>query len=100
MEYQGYQIKEGKYLSFRPYGKERFVRGKTLGDEYTIERIRARIEGNEYTLDTKQLFNPIQKPKTNKVQYMPDIIKRYWHWMYSLNLVKKRQAPRKQKQVF
>ena len=27
MEHQGYEIKEGKYLAFRPMGKERFSRG-------------------------------------------------------------------------
>ena len=41
-------IEEGaaKYISFRPLDKERFVRGsmKSLGKEYTKERIRERIE--------------------------------------------------------
>ena len=53
MRAKGYEIKgesfeEGaaKYISFRPLDKERFVRGstKSLGKEYTKERIRERIE--------------------------------------------------------
>ena len=50
---KGYEIKgeefdenAPKYISFRPLGKERFIRGsvKSLGKEYTKERIRERIE--------------------------------------------------------
>ena len=50
---KGYELKgetfeenAGKYISFRPLDKERFVRGsvKSLGKEYTKERIRERIE--------------------------------------------------------
>ena len=35
-----------KYISFRPLNKDRFVRGsaKSLGKEYTKERIKERIE--------------------------------------------------------
>ena len=53
MRAKGYEIKgetfgenAAKYISFRPLDKERFVRGSTrsLGKEYTKERIRERIE--------------------------------------------------------
>ena len=35
-----------KFISFRPLGKDRFVRGniKSLGKEYTKKRIKERIE--------------------------------------------------------
>ena len=44
-----YEIKYGKYISFcaRNAGQERFTRGKTIGDDYTEERIRARIQSKE-----------------------------------------------------
>ncbi len=57
MKDKGYEINgetfgEGsaKYISFRPYGKDRFVRGRagTLGADYTKERIRERIEEKTY----------------------------------------------------
>ena len=50
---KGYEIKGGsleanaaKYISFRPLSRERFVRGsvKSLGREYTKERIKERID--------------------------------------------------------
>lgn len=53
MQAKGYEIKgelfgenTSKYISFRPFGKDRFVRGsvKSLGQEYTKERIKERIE--------------------------------------------------------
>ena len=53
MRAKGYEIKgesfgedAPKYISFRPLGKDRFVRGsvKSLGREYTKERIKERIE--------------------------------------------------------
>ena len=43
MEIADYEIKQGKYISFRAKGKERFTRGKTLGERYTEDSIRERI---------------------------------------------------------
>ena len=40
-----YEIKQGKYISFRADGQERFMRSKTLGTDYTEERLRERISG-------------------------------------------------------
>ena len=41
----GYEIKQGKYISCRAPGQERFTRLKTLGADYTEEAIRERISG-------------------------------------------------------
>jgi hypothetical protein len=38
-----YEIKQGKYLAIKPPGMSRFKRCKTLGEEYSEERIRERI---------------------------------------------------------
>ena len=43
MQEAGYEIKTGKYISFRAEGQERFTRAKTIGDNYTEERIKERI---------------------------------------------------------
>ena len=40
-----YEIKPGKYISFRAEGQERFTRAKTIGENYTEERIKERIQG-------------------------------------------------------
>ena len=45
MQEAGYEIKTGKYISFRAAGQERFTRAKTIGENYTEERIKERIAG-------------------------------------------------------
>ena len=45
MAAQGYEIKQGKFISFRAPGQERFTRCKTLGENYTEEAITSRIKG-------------------------------------------------------
>ena len=41
----GYEIKQGKYISCRVPGQERFTRLKTLGADYTEEALKERISG-------------------------------------------------------
>ena len=43
LEERGYEIKRGKYISIKAPGQERFVRTKTLGDEYTEDSLKIRI---------------------------------------------------------
>ena len=45
MQEAGYEIRTGKYISFRAKGQERFTRSKTIGENYTEERIKERIAG-------------------------------------------------------
>ena len=45
MQEAGYETKTGKYISFRAEGQERFTRSKTIGENYTEERIKERIAG-------------------------------------------------------
>lgn len=45
MQEASYEIKTGKYISFRAEGQERFTRSKTIGENYTEERIKERIVG-------------------------------------------------------
>lgn len=45
MDKEKYEIKHGKYISFRAEGQERFTRSKTLGEKYTEDNIRKRIAG-------------------------------------------------------
>ena len=93
MEEMGYGVKNGKYLAFRPPGKERFLRGHNLGEGYSEGEIRDRIENcllppigaySELTMHQKQQFE--------RSKYMPDVERRYWRWIFMLGLVKKRQA--------
>ena len=45
MQEASYEIKTGKYISFRAEAQERFTRSKTIGENYTEERIKERIAG-------------------------------------------------------
>ncbi len=55
LELQGYEIKRGKYISIKEEGQQRFVRTKTLGEDYTVDSIISRIlwrdVGNGVSLD-------------------------------------------------
>ena len=54
MAAQGYEIKRGKFISFRAPGQERFTRCKTLGEAYTEEAITKRIKGRPVLHKPKQ----------------------------------------------
>ena len=67
---KGYEIKGAdfgekahKFISFRPLDRERFVHGsaKSLGTEYTKERIRERIEEKVLAKDKKRVPFPARK---------------------------------------
>ncbi len=85
MEIAGYEVKKGKYISFRAAGRERFVRGKTLGGYYTEDSIKERIAKNA-----------IHRPKKDnrRINLIIDIqncikaqeSKGYEHWSKIYNL--------------
>ena len=67
---KGYEVKgedfgekAHKFISFRPLDRERFVRGstKSLGAEYTKERIKERIEEKALIKDKKRVPFPTRK---------------------------------------
>ena len=43
MQENGYEIKYGKHIAFRYKDKPRFTRAKTIGEDYTEDRIKERI---------------------------------------------------------
>jgi len=53
MKSLGYTIKHGKHISFKANGQERFTRSKTIGSEYTEERIKERISNRAISTNTK-----------------------------------------------
>ena len=54
MQEAGYEIKTGKYISFRAEGQERFTRSKAIGENYTEERIKERIAGRSPRRNRRQ----------------------------------------------
>lgn len=98
MKRQGYEVKLGKYIAVRPPGKERFVRLKALGDNYTEEAIRQRIYNHE---QTPLYHRPPTSPKRKyKAQGKPKKLTGFralcYHYLYLLGKLKKPTAsPRK-----
>ncbi len=66
MESKGYEIKEGKHISFRAKDQERFCRAKTIGDFYTEESIRDRIDRKEYYRNVEQESKEQKKQESRK----------------------------------
>lgn len=50
---EGCEIKQGKYLSFRLPGQERFTRNRKLGEAYSVENIKERIQNKDQILEQK-----------------------------------------------
>ena len=96
---QGYEVKTGKYIAVRPPGRERFVRLKTLGDNYTEEAIRQRIWDHE----RMPLYHRPPPPprKYYKVRGKPRKLAGfralYYHYLYLLGKLRKPTAPPKKR---
>lgn len=57
----GYEIKHGKHIAFRHKDKQRFTRAKTIGEDYTEERLKERLQ------ETVQSHRPSIKQRVGKV---------------------------------
>lgn len=77
MESCGYEIKQGKHIAFRNKNQKRFTRAKTIGDNYTEERIKERILNKD-----KELGNIIDLKNNDKAK----LSKGYEHWATKHNL--------------
>ena len=66
LQREGYEIKQGKYISARAPNQERFTRLKTLGADYTEEAVVSRIAGG---------LRPSRQPqqRSGKVSLLIDI---------------------------
>ena len=77
MESYGYEIKIGKYVAFKNKNQQRFTRSKTIGVNYTEERIKDRILNKD-----KELGNIIALKNNNKAKSS----KGYERWVTKHNL--------------
>lgn len=81
----GYEIKYGKHIAFKQKGKERFTRAKTIGEDYTEERLKERIleNANQKTFTVKKrVGNIIDIANNPKIQQC----KGYEYWATKHNL--------------
>lgn len=77
MESNRYEIKFGKHIAFRSKNQQRFTRAKTIGGNYTEERIKDRILNKE-----KKLGNIIDIKNNEKVKSS----KEYERWATKHNM--------------
>ena len=100
MEERGYEIKkENKYLAIKPPGMARWRRLKTLGSEYTEERIRQRIRTE--TIDTYRMesFEESERivysriPRGKRAKLTP-IQKQYYARLYRTGMLMRRPYSR------
>ena len=100
---QGYEVKTGvKYMAVRPAGKERFVRLKTLGDNYTEEAIKQRILQNRAPKRPQALPEPKKKrysirggASLKKVKKLTGFQALYFHYLYKMGILPKHRASNK-----
>ena len=95
----GYEVKENvKYLAVRPPGKERFVRLKSLGEQYEWPCIQRRIF-NQKTV--KALPGPRSKTKSRSYRMKGTMPAKkitgyralYFHYLYKMGILPKNLAP-------
>ena len=82
----GYQSKYGKHIAFKPKDKLRFTRSKTIGEDYTEERLKERIA------EISSIKTPAVKKRIGNVVDMNTNVKvkeskgyEYWATKHNLN---------------
>ena len=82
----GYEIKYGKHIAFKPKDKPRFTRSKTIGEDYTEERLKERIA------EISSIKTPTVKKRIGNVIDMNTNVKvkeskgyEYWATKHNLN---------------
>ena len=93
MEGKGYEIRHSKYLSFRPYGYERFIRPTLDGVKCAGDAIRAHIEGELENPAAQVLVPRAYRPYPKPVIGVVGI---YRHWLYVLGCYAKHKGPQGQ----
>ena len=96
---QGYEVKTGvKYLAVRPPGKDRFVRLRSLGDEYTEEAIKQRILKNRAPPKRRDVL-PEPKHKRGYVRgsirstrKLTGLRALYLHYLYKMGILPRNRA--------
>lgn len=91
---KGYEIKQGKYLAVKPPGMGKFRRCKSLGEDYTEERIKERIPLENMTFP--EVIDEV-KPRIMKCYVkrykrakLSGIQKRYYAKLYRIGKLKKK----------
>lgn len=112
LEKRGYTVKYGdnvKYIAIKPQNSPKFIRLKSLGEDYTEEAIKARLQNirsgipdrpipdvlNTLSTPPKRYTVPKGTHFNRKPKKLKGFIALYFHYMYLLGKIKKGQPPNK-----
>ncbi len=95
---RGYEVKDtGKYIALKPTFSEKYIRLKSLGENYSPEAIKERI------IKARNGIRDIDKPKPDYnawlKKYEPIKLKGfkalYYHYLYLFGKIRKKEAPQR-----
>lgn len=98
LRHRGYEIKDtGKYIALKPAFSQRYIRLKSLGENYSEEAIRQRI------ISARNGIREFDKPKTDYNawlnKYEPTKLHGfkalYFHYLYLFGKVRKKETPQR-----
>ncbi|WP_028509330.1 relaxase/mobilization nuclease domain-containing protein [Ruminococcus sp. NK3A76] len=73
LEERGYEVKRGKYISIKAPGQQRFVRTKTLGEEYTEDSLNTRIIYREMGAGTTPVIDNKSQLRADYAAILSDV---------------------------
>ena len=95
LKQKGYELHYGKHFAVKPKGMGRFRRLKTLGENYTEQRIRERIASEHLSTYRAETFEQAEKIVFSKIprgkrSNLSGLQKRYYAKLYKLGLLKQK----------
>lgn len=95
MKEKGYEVKQNKYLAVKGSGMGRFIRLKSMGEEYTEEKIKERILKEHLSTYKPESFEEAERIVYTQIPYgkrakLNGLQKQYYAKLYRLGLLKRR----------
>ena len=92
---KGYEVKQNKYLALKGPGMKKYIRLKSLGTDYTEERIRERIPKEQFSSCCSETLEEAERIVYSQIPYgkranMSRLQKRYYARLYRIGLLKRR----------
>lgn len=92
---KGYEVKQGKYLSIKPQGMQRYKRVKSLRENYSEEKIRERIPLENLSTYKSESIDEAERIVFSKIPRgkranLNGLQKRYYARLYRIGLMKRK----------
>ena len=86
---KGYALKSGKHFAIKPPGMKRFRRCKSLGTDYTEERIRERIQKETFVIKNTPSIKRVYMKRYKRVP-LTDLQRKYYAKLFRTGVLRKR----------